>query len=360
MKGVFFLRILFRVMIISAIIFIFSIYFYSEPNPNQLLQDHHSANPPKMDIENNITNDNIQDDAKRPEEGLSVYIGMSADSLISAYGQPRRIDPTAYGYEWWIYNGFKGTYMQAGVLDGSIVTIFALGNSLNVSPYKIGQSIEEIYRSTLLDTEITLSSENGTYRFELSEHDLNIRPLVQLGDIYAQLNIDKFTSTLSSIRFYDKETLISQAPYEMAYRGELITPAEPDEEEWLNIEKGNSEQIFDITNVIRSRFDLDPLVWNEELANVAYKHSKDMFQNSYFDHESPEFGDLSDRLNINEIDFQLAAENIAADYVDGPAAVEGWLNSEGHRNSLLGKEFNELGVGVFQKYYTQNFITVKN
>ncbi|MFK4998066.1 CAP-associated domain-containing protein [Bacillus sp. N9] len=68
----------------------------------------------------------------------------------------------------------------------------------------MGQTIEEIYRTTLLETEITIASVKGTYRFELSEEDLNIRPLVQLDDIYAQLIIDKYSGTLSSIRFLTK------------------------------------------------------------------------------------------------------------------------------------------------------------
>lgn len=49
-------------------------------------------------------------------------------------------------------------------------------------------------------------------------------------------------------------------------------------------------------------------------------------------------------------------ENIAYNYVDGPAAVEGWLNSEGHRKALLNQDYTHLGVGVKEKYYTQNFI----
>lgn len=56
------------------------------------------------------------------------------------------------------------------------------------------------------------------------------------------------------------------------------------------------------------------------------------------------------------MEFQQAGENIAYNYVDGPAAVEGWLNSEGHRKALLNEDYTHLGVGVDHKYYTQNFI----
>jgi uncharacterized protein YkwD len=66
---------------------------------------------------------------------------------------------------------------------------------------------------------------------------------------------------------------------------------------------------------------------------------------------------VSDRFLSRDVPFRLAGENIAAKYIDGVASVEGWLNSEGHRHNLLHEEFTHLGVGVFQDYYTQNFMT---
>ncbi|MFK4998065.1 CAP domain-containing protein [Bacillus sp. N9] len=139
----------------------------------------------------------------------------------------------------------------------------------------------------------------------------------------------------------------------MYYRGEFQASITPDEEVWKEIERGSANQIFDISNVIRQRFDLQPLEWNELVAEMAYKHSM-------FAHESTEYGDFAARLKAEEIEFQQAGENIAADYADGPAAVDGWLNSEGHRRTLLDKEFTESGVGVYKKYYTQNFLTSKD
>ncbi|MBS4198833.1 CAP domain-containing protein [Bacillus sp. FJAT-49732] len=350
------MRTLFRAMVISAIIFFIMIYFYSDSGTNEPLKDYNNATPPKID---HFIDDEKTDDTNRPKEGLSAYIGKSAKKLIDDYGEPQRKDPSAYGYEWWIYKNFTGTYMQAGVQKGSIVTIYAIGNQLNVAPYLIGETIEDIYRTTYLETEIMVTEDKSTYRFELSEEDLNVRPLVQLGDIFAQLSIDKYTGTLSSIRFFDKKTLITQSPYELAYRGDLITPSEINEVQWKEIEKGSEQQIFDITNVIRNRFGLDELKWDDQVSQVAYEHSKDMFDNDYFSHDSPTFGTLADRLEAYHIEYQSAAENIASEYIDGPAAVEGWLNSERHRKALLDGNYSKLGVGVYQKIYTQNFIQIK-
>ncbi|BBP89067.1 hypothetical protein BsIDN1_26850 [Bacillus safensis] len=84
-------------------------------------------------------------------------------------------------------------------------------------------------------------------------------------------------------------------------------------------------------------------------------HSEDMKENHYFSHESKKYGTLKDRLERGEVGFQLAGENIAYNYVDGPAAVEGWLNSEGHRKALLNKDYTHLGVGVKRKILHPKF-----
>ena len=63
----------------------------------------------------------------------------------------------------------------------------------------------------------------------MNDTDLNLRPMVQLGDIYVQLYIDKFTGNLSSVRFLNAETLIKQRPYELVYSGYLIQAPVPRE-----------------------------------------------------------------------------------------------------------------------------------
>ena len=67
-----------------------------------------------------------------------------------------------------------------------------------------------------------------------------------------------------------------------------------------------------------------------------------------------------ERLNLEEIAYSAAGENIAWNYMDAPDAHEGWLNSMGHRKNVFKKEFTHLGVGVVEKYYTQNFIKELN
>jgi uncharacterized protein YkwD len=293
---------------------------------------------------------------KRPTEGISMLLGKDVNVLEKNLGSPSRIDPSYYGYKWYIYNDDYNHYLQVGVENEKVVTIYAIGKELNVAPFKIGQAIEGIFSSVFIETEINITIEDSSYRFELNDTDVNMRPLIQLGDIFVELYFDKFSGTLSSVRYIDAPTLIKQRPYELIYRGELLEPKPILDHEWEDIEKATEQQIYELTNILRLRHQLEIVEWDEGISEVALGHSKDMFETNDFSHSSQNSGELSDRLQAGNVFYQLAGENIAANYIDGPSVVEGWLNSKGHRETLLHKDYTHLGVGVYHKYYTQNFI----
>ncbi|MBD1380957.1 CAP domain-containing protein [Metabacillus arenae] len=347
------MRSIFRIVFILLIIFgTYTVFIQFSPDENA--QQKQQSQSEEEDVQ--IASEKGEQDLDLPEDGLLALIGESSDSIKTRLGEPSRVDPSAYDFDWWIYNKNADQYVQIGVKKGKVVSVYANGFDTKVKPFKIGQSISDIYKITTITPNISIEYEGNSYRFEFSEQDMNTRPTIKLGQAYVQLYIDKFDGTLSSIRASDVETFVMQRQYEVVYRGELIKPSEKTREEWMEIEEGAERQILDITNVIRKKHDLPSVEWDEETANVAYKHSEDMNANSYFSHESPSQGTLADRLDRGQVTYQMAGENIAAQYTDGIAAVEGWLNSKGHREALLNQDFTHLGVGVYETHYTQNFI----
>jgi len=302
--------------------------------------------------------DNSKYDETETIEGIAGLIGKDVDDVKQQLGNPTRIDQSAYDYKWWIYSKTPETYLQVGVLNDKVVTVYTCGEQVDVKPLKINQSVEKIFKTMPIRSVVAFSINNNIFRFNLSEEDMTYRPLVKIGEIFAQVYIDRFTGKVSSVRFMDAETLVKIRPYELAYRGKLISANPLSQEEQKKVEEANARQILDITNVIRQRHNLGAVQWHEKTAKVAYMHSKDMKENNFFAHESPHNGNLNVRLFSKGIQFQLAAENIAAHYVDGIAAVEGWLNSLSHRETLLNDQYTHLGVGVFEKFYTQNFLKV--
>ncbi|WP_242009825.1 CAP domain-containing protein [Halalkalibacter nanhaiisediminis] len=284
------------------------------------------------------------------------FIGMTVQEVIDEFGEPDRKDLSAYGYEWWIYPLSKKTYMQIGVEKDQVVTVFLTGD-IRGQAFSLGETYQALNEKLSFQERVDVSTSEGVFQFQLSSEDLRMRPLTELDGQWIQLYFDTFTGTLSSIRMMTNDVLLMQQPYSVTYRGTLPERPELSAEQWVAIEAGDARQIFDFTNIIRERHELEPFKWEEDVAGIAYLHSRDMSIHNYFSHTSPTYGELVDRFENGEVRFSLAGENIAAKYVDGVAAVEGWLNSEGHRINLLHEEFTHLGVGVYQDYYTQNFMT---
>ncbi|MFJ7677618.1 CAP domain-containing protein [Peribacillus sp. NPDC046944] len=345
-------------LLLSIVFFIIGIYtnIGLEEKLNPLIDGNKDVNPNDTI---NEKNPHMEKDEVMAKEGLAITIGKNIKEVKKEFGEPDRIDMSAYGYDWWIYNKDYNDYFQLAMENGKVVSAYGIGDNVNISPFKIGQSIDAIYSSLYIEPTVDIEAGDSVYRFELSEEDMNMRPLIELGDIHVQLYLDKFSGTVSSVRFLDDSTLLKQQPYELTYHGSLVPVKDLSEEEWTNVRVGNERQIFDIANIMRSRFDLKPLNWNDSIAKIAYLNSQEMKGTQEETQVSETKGDLADRLKAGNIQYSAAGENIAANYVDAAAVMEGWLNSEGHRETMLSEEFTDLGVGVYKKYYTQNFIAKK-
>ncbi|MGM8364247.1 CAP domain-containing protein [Virgibacillus sp. W0181] len=291
------------------------------------------------------------------EGDLFTWVGKSSSELTEAFDKPDRKDKSAYGYKWWVYTDQEDEYIQFGVKDNRIVTVFATGNGLSIAPLEIGQTYNEIEEMFTFSNEISYREGISFYTFRLNADDMKLQPLIQLeDDLYVQFYFDTFSDELSSVRLLDGETLLQHRFYEMEYRGELEDHPVLSSEEWEKVQNGMEKQILDLTNVIRQRHQQSPLRIDEQASDVAFLHSKDMAENNYFSHYSQNGNGLRDRLEAQEVYYIEAGENIAAQYSDAPAAMEGWLNSKGHREALLKETYTHLGIGVYRQYYTQNFL----
>ncbi|WP_010097895.1 CAP domain-containing protein [Ornithinibacillus scapharcae] len=286
------------------------------------------------------------------------WIGKNTNELVEELGEPIRKDQSSYGYTWWVYTNKQTQYIQFGVKEDKIETIYATGKDIQIQPFSVGDSYKSVEKELEFTEEVTYSNGISSYTFLLDEKDMEMRPLVKLSDnLFLQVYFDTFTDKLSSVRIMTGDVLLTQRPYGLRYRGKLPEGPNLTQKEWDEIEHGMEQQIFDITNVIRHSFDRKTLSWEDNVSEVAFLHSKDMADKNYFSHYSPNGNGLKERLEAKDIAYFSAGENIAAQYIDAPAAVEGWLNSKGHREALLNSDYTHLGVGVYRLYYTQNFLT---
>lgn len=127
----------------------------------------------------------------------------------------------------------------------------------------------------------------------------------------------------------------------------------------LETDNAAETKMFELVNQERLKFDVKPLIWQENLAAVGRTHSQDMFERGYFSHYSPEGKDVGDRLTEDGIDYQAAGENLAL-APDVSRAHSGLMASVGHRRNILDANFNKIGIGVidggvYGKMFTQVF-----
>ena len=120
------------------------------------------------------------------------------------------------------------------------------------------------------------------------------------------------------------------------------------------------KEVMRLTNEIREEHGLCVLEWNDALAKAAYKHSLDMVNRQFFDHENPDGDSPVDRIKNEGLIFFTAAENIAAGQSSPQAVVKAWMESEGHRANILNPDLKQIGVGVarggiYGIYWTQDF-----
>ncbi len=99
----------------------------------------------------------------------------------------------------------------------------------------------------------------------------------------------------------------------------------------------------------------DPLFLDMGLAEAARYHSQDMNDSGNFSHDSSDGTSFGERVGRYYTDSGMIGENIAWNYPDPWSTVfEGWMCSDGHRANIM-TDYLELGTGVVNAYYTQDF-----
>lgn len=130
-----------------------------------------------------------------------------------------------------------------------------------------------------------------------------------------------------------------------------------------NIEYRNTEQYgmtgecdgIDRCNRLRMVLGLNPLAVDFKLVEAGRDHSNDMATLGFFAHDSPVPGKETPWKRAENFGTTASGENIAAGYGNELQATQGWWYSPGHLKNMMGQGHNRIGLGTYDKHYTQLF-----
>jgi uncharacterized protein YkwD len=108
----------------------------------------------------------------------------------------------------------------------------------------------------------------------------------------------------------------------------------------------SAEALVEAMNRERAAAGLGPLRLNATLSAAAGDRIHDMFSKHYFDHISPDGVDPFVWVERRGYDYREIGENLAVGYPTASGVVDGWMHSTGHRENVLGRDFDEIGIAI--------------
>lgn len=261
-------------------------------------------------------------------------------------GVAKRQTRNEYGVDWFAYHeNYQNFFMVAYDTDDKVVGLYTNQDLISSKQGIKRGTPKEAVTEKLGDPVTKLLKGNVYYQIRSDgEYDM-----FEMDKSYVTIFYDKHEkNTVTSIQIIDAELEKQKSAY--------FAEASPE------LKNGFEYQLFDLTNASRVNHHLSVLSWDKQVKVTAQDHSADMAVNHYFNHNNLEGESPFDRMEDDKITFRMAGENLMTGQNSSIFAHEGLMNSIGHRENKLQKDFESLGVGVAfednaKPYYTENYLT---
>ena len=273
----------------------------------------------------------------------NIQMNMTKKEVEDKLGEAQRVTSNEYGTKWYAYHSDEyKQFVMVSYIDNKVNALYTNQNIItSKSKIKYGTP-KSVVRSRLGDPIDRIKKGNANYLQDNDEYDTFLKDHIYTTVFYDEHNDNNLTSLLQiSEEMEDRLQQQYGAPSQsLAQSFEL--------------------QNFDLVNAERVQHGLNTLSYSEGISNTARKHSKDMAEHHYFDHENQSGKSPFDRLEDDGWHFNAAGENLAYGQMSSIYAHEGLMNSLGHRKNILKRQFSTLGVGVDfndkrQPYWTENY-----
>lgn len=105
-------------------------------------------------------------------------------------------------------------------------------------------------------------------------------------------------------------------------------------------------EVLNIINQTRTEHNLHQLQTNPLLEQAAAAKAKDIFEQQYFQHLSPQGKNFSDFIKETNYQANRIGENLAKNISSPAGLIQSWLDSPPHRDNLLNPYFQEIGLSI--------------
>ena len=274
----------------------------------------------------------------------NIELGATENQVKAELGEPKSHSLNEYGTEWFTYHEDYQNFVMVSFDENWKVNAIYTNDDLISSKAGIqyGTSKSDVRKAY---GEPLKEIRKGLNIYVLQENEG--MDLFKSGDVYIYVFYDIHQNdTVTAVQLIT--TALEQRKSGMYAGGDV------------SLRNGFELQLFDLTNAARVRHGRSILRWDDAISETARKHSLDMAINDYFSHDNLQGLSPFDRMKEDHIKFRRAGENLAYGQSSSIFAHEGLMNSKGHRENILIKDYSHLGIGVAfneksQPYYTENF-----
>lgn len=110
----------------------------------------------------------------------------------------------------------------------------------------------------------------------------------------------------------------------------------------------DAPSLLEEINVRRAQHQLPPLRLHEALVRAADERMRHMIDLGYWAHESPDGTSPFFWLRATGYRYSAAGENLARGFETVEVLVDSWMESPGHRSTLLSPSYADVGFSVLE------------
>lgn len=298
-----------------------------------------------------VVTNNLNTTAGKPmNQGVIIPFKTIAKNDAPSASTAVKSFPTEYDFTWDMPTSDYEQFNLVGTKNGKSVAGYETTDGQAAFGIQVGSprhAVTEKYGEPLKHIKKNHTNYTQTY---IDKYGNEISGTYLIDERYVTFFYDAHKQNkVRSITWVDADT-------EMSKPGFFATPSE-------ELREGFEHLMVELINQARVAEGLQPLTYTPKFNDVARQHSVNMANNNFFGHVDLAGKRGGDRMKNGGVSYSWWGENLAYGQYSAIYAHEALMNSLGHRENILRKEFTHIFVGVEfnsknQPYFTMNFYSI--